>query len=269
MWLQKFWHKTLGVPYTLHVRERKRIRGAKTTVVFLHGIGNSGAAWKEVTDVLAKDKVNIIVVDLLGFGQSPKPAWAQYDAAMQARALAKTLAMRGVMGKVVLVGHSMGALIAIEYAKRFESRVSRMVLCSPPLYDDKTRKYMPERDQQLKKLYDLMTNYPTRLIQAGNLAKKYGLIGDSFHLTHENIRQYISALKTAIISQTSLKDIAGLSLPIAIIYGTLDPLVVGGRLKKLAKNHSNIQVSSFIGSHEIEGRYVPRVVALVKNQYTQ
>lgn len=264
--LEKFWHKYLRVPYTLHVHERRRARKATTTIVFLHGVGSSGAAWRDVTDGLKGEVVNILVVDLLGFGKSPRPMWATYDAGTQVRALAKTLLTRGVYGKIVLVGHSMGALIAIEFARRYPFAARSLVLCSPPLYDDKNRtlRLLPDRDHQLKKLYEIVSNYPEKLISASKIAKKYGLIGRAFDIRPETVDEYIAALKTAIISQTSLRDIEQITVPIHITYGTLDPFVIGHHIRKLRKTRPNIEMTSFVGGHEIEGRYVPLVVRTVK-----
>ncbi len=260
-------HRTLRIPYTLHVYEHRKVKKPKATLVFLHGVGASGAAWQAVLEQLKNEPVNILVVDLLGFGKSPKPEWAQYNAEMQSRALAKTLLAKGVIGKVTLVGHSMGALISIEFTKRWQAMVRSLVLFSPPLYDDKTNKYLPDRDSQLRTLYSLATNYPDQLIRMSTVAKKYGLIGRAFEITPDTVDDYISALKAAIINQTSLQDIAKLNVPIDIMYGSIDPFVIGTNIKKIAKNHGNITVKSFIGGHELEGRYVPLAVQAIQRQY--
>ena len=258
--LDRFIHKILRVPYTLAVYEKRRVKKPKATLVFLHGVGASGAAWDEVVKGLKDEHVDMFVVDLLGFGKSPKPEWAQYKASMQSAALAKTLLTRGVLGKVTLVGHSMGALIAIEFAKRYPAAVKSLVLCSPPLYDDKTNVYLPDRDQQLKLVYKMATKYPEQLIKMSEFVKKYGLVGGAFTITPDTVDDYISAVKSAIINQTSLEDIEKLPMPITITYGLFDPFIVSAHFKKLAKARENVQVRSFMGAHEIEGRYVPLVV---------
>lgn len=263
----KFIHKTLRVPYTLRVRSKHRVKNAHQTLVFLHGIGNSGESWRAVIKGLAHDPVNIVVVDLLGFGDSPRPLWAEYDCTLQARAVAQTLRRHRITGKVTIVGHSMGALVAIEYARRYKKRVAALVLCSPPLYSHTAKKYLPKRDAQLRKLYNYAASSPEALIQMGMLAKKYGFVGSAFELSQSTVDEYVAALRATIITQTSLDDIATLSLPITILYGTLDPFVVAGNVRKLAKNHTNITTKSFIGGHEIEGRYVPLTIKVVRELY--
>ena len=85
---ETLWHRYMRVPYTLHVYRQSSVPKPRATLVFLHGIGNAGKTWDEVS-MLLPDDVNIVVVDLLGFGDSPQPDWAAYDAKTQARSLAK------------------------------------------------------------------------------------------------------------------------------------------------------------------------------------
>lgn len=83
-------HRWLKIPYThftwKHYRKPKKPRA---TVLFIHGIGNSGDAWKDVIERLPKD-VRIISIDLLGFGKSPRPKWAIYNTKTQANAVLAT-----------------------------------------------------------------------------------------------------------------------------------------------------------------------------------
>jgi hypothetical protein len=110
-------HKYLRIPYALHVHVVRKPRQARATVLFLHGIGTSGAAWDDVVKGLPKD-VAVIAVDLLGFGKSPSPEWAKYSAATQARSLIATLLRLNIRQRLIIVGHSMGALVAVETANR-------------------------------------------------------------------------------------------------------------------------------------------------------
>src|SRR5688500_11433144 len=106
MW-DKVIHRWLGLPYTLHVRVDHRPKKARATVLFLHGIGNSGAAWNDVINKLPDD-VRFVTIDLLGFGNSKQPVWATYDAKIQARAILATYLKLRIRGRVIIVGHSLG-----------------------------------------------------------------------------------------------------------------------------------------------------------------
>lgn len=266
--LDKLWHRFLGIPYTLHVYRQSTVSKPRATLVFLHGLGNSGRTWDEVAAGLPDD-INIITVDLLGFGDSPQPDWAVYDARTQARSLAKTLLALGVRRRVILVGHSMGSLVAVEFAKRFPLAVDSLILCSPPLYnvdpsDDK--KLFVERDEQLRRLYEFAIKKPENIVKLSGLAKRYGLMNPDFDVDALNIDAYVAALRSNIMNQTATRDIAGLKHPIHILYGTLDPFVIGKNIQRVKKAAPNVTVTKFIGGHEIVDKYVGRVVDTISSQ---
>jgi pimeloyl-ACP methyl ester carboxylesterase len=263
--IEKLIHHYLRVPYTLHIYRQSKVAKARATLVFLHGIGNSGRTWDEVSEKLPED-VNIVIIDLLGFGDSPQPDWAIYDAKNQARSIAKTLINIGVFGKIVMVGHSMGSLIAVEFAKRYPHSVSSLILCSPPIYNlDKTdhKPLFLERDHRLRLLYELVLKKPEGIIAVSSLAKRAKLLNPSFDVKALNIDAYASALRANILNQSTAHDIVRLKQPVHIIYGTLDPFVIGDNLEEVVAESSNISVEKFIGGHEILGGYVKRIVRMI------
>ena len=269
--ISKLWHRYLGVPFTLHVYRQSTVKNARATLVFLHGLGNSGRTWDEVAAKLPDD-LNLIIVDLLGFGDSPQPNWAVYDAKTQAKSLAKTLLANGVFGKVVLVGHSMGSLVAVEFAKRFPALVDSLVLCSPPLYNldpNDDRLQFLQREEQLRRLYQFAIERPENIIRVAKLAKKYKLMNPAFDVAALNIEAYVAALRANILDQTATHDLAQIKKPVHIIYGTLDPFVIGSNIKQVQKASEYVQVTKFIGGHEVLGSYVDRVVEAITQQLEQ
>ena len=264
---EKIWHRYMRVPYTLHVYRQSSAPKARATLVFLHGIGNSGKTWDEVS-MLLPDDVNIVVVDLLGFGDSPQPDWAAYDAKTQARSLAKTLLAVGLRQQVILVGHSMGCLVAVEFAKRYPALVSSLILCSPPLYNvdpNDDRHLFVARDEQLRRLYELALKDPQNIVRLSKLAKKYNLLNPDFDVHALNIDSYASALRANIMNQTTTSDIVRIKKPIHILYGTLDPFVIGENIKQVKQASSYITVNRFIAGHEIVGKYVGRVAMAIES----
>ena len=49
-------------------------------------------------------------------------------------------------------------------------------------------------------------------------------------------------------------------MPIHIIYGRFDPLVVSGNLKDIAKNNANVTVQSINAMHEVTNTYTPKII---------
>lgn len=258
-----FFHRYLRVPYRLHSRVIKKGKKPKTTILFIHGIGNSSSAWDDVIDRIP-DNIRIMTVDLLGFGRSSRPTWAAYDVATQARAVFRTCLHQGVVGNLVIVGHSMGSLVAIELARRYPLFTSSLILCSPPLYEtDEVSRRLPTTDAVLRTIYRAAQQSPDQFLKFSTLAMKYELINKAFNVTDENIGSYMSALEAAVINQTSLRDIRTLTLPVHIIHGTLDPVLVARHIKALPKENPNIMVSSIIAGHEVKGRFASKLVDVI------
>lgn len=108
------------------------IAGHGQTVVLLHGFMASSRYWNKVIAELSQ-KYRVIAIDLLGFGDSPKPSCSRYDYDAQMNSINATLDELKVKEKFILVGHSMGALIALRYARVHGKCVERLVLANMPI----------------------------------------------------------------------------------------------------------------------------------------
>lgn len=87
--------------------------GTGRPVVLLHGLASSCHIWDLVAPILAKD-FSIIAVDQRGHGLSDKPDYG-YDFASVGRDLLGVIRARG-LERPVIVGHSWGADVALEFA---------------------------------------------------------------------------------------------------------------------------------------------------------
>ncbi|MFT3799434.1 alpha/beta fold hydrolase [Microbacterium sp.] len=94
------------------------------TIVAIHGVTSSHLAWQWLADALPE--VRIVAPDLRGRGRSTEVAG---PAGMAAHAddLAAVFDLLG-LGPTVVVGHSMGAFVAVVFAHRHPSLVRRLVL---------------------------------------------------------------------------------------------------------------------------------------------
>lgn len=102
-------------------------------VVFLHGLGCSGRYWQLRTTPLAA-RHRLYFPDLLGFGRSPWPV-TEYTVDLHVAAIRRFMEEAGLAGeRVVVVGHSLGSALALEYAARFQSHVDRLILFSLPYF---------------------------------------------------------------------------------------------------------------------------------------
>jgi pimeloyl-ACP methyl ester carboxylesterase len=123
-------------PFDVQLRGR-RVRyvdgGARTlpAVVLLHGIGRDHAQWLPLASSLARHR-RVVALDLPGFGMSEP-----LRSAMRWEELADTvldLVALLELGRVTLIGHSMGAAISIAAAADRPEFVERLVLIAPSCY---------------------------------------------------------------------------------------------------------------------------------------
>ncbi len=101
-----------------------REQGSGTPLVLLHGISSGAASWHKQ---MALDGYRVLAWDMPGYGDSPALAVERANAGDYADALAAMLDRAGVW-QAVIVGHSLGALVACAFAAKFPQRVLHMVL---------------------------------------------------------------------------------------------------------------------------------------------
>lgn len=249
----RLWHKWLKQPYTLHCADDI---GDGQPVVLLHGIGSSAAVWRHLVPQLAQEDCRILTFDLLGFGNSPKPDWLDYSVDDHAKAVIASLKAKRVSKPVILVGHSMGCLVAAHVAKLEPTLVKQLILYEMPLYvglPDAAR-YTRRRD-----LYFLIYNHimesPELALTTKQSVRKLIAKFSGFELSEQTWHPFVKSLKNTIISQTTLDDIKQLSLPIDIIYGSLDMLVIRGTPKKIFGHEAtHIQTHTITEIHNVSAK---------------
>lgn len=103
----------------------KQFDPARPTVVFIHGAQNDHSVWILQTRYFAHHGYNVLAVDLPGHGRSKGPAMASVEA--MAGWMLAVLDAAGVE-RAMLVGHSMGSLIALEASHQAPQRVSALAM---------------------------------------------------------------------------------------------------------------------------------------------
>ncbi|MBS0614879.1 MAG: alpha/beta hydrolase [Proteobacteria bacterium] len=94
--------------------------------VLVHGAGMDHTAWALQSRWLAFHGWNVVAVDLPGHGRSPGVPLGSVDA--MAQALLELIANLSAGAPAVLIGHSMGSLVALHAAALAPTAVSRLVL---------------------------------------------------------------------------------------------------------------------------------------------
>jgi len=106
-----------------------RPRGARSTLVFLHGLGASKDQWGPHIYSLA-DAYNCVFIDLPGEGESSYDRTQSYSPFVQVERL-KAFLETQCFTDIVLIGSSIGGCIACLYAATYPTGVSRLIALAP------------------------------------------------------------------------------------------------------------------------------------------
>lgn len=235
--------------------------GDGAPVVLLHGIASSSVTFENVVPLLV-DRHRAISIDLLGFGASPAPEDAGYTIEEHIAALHRTLRSMGLR-RFVLVGHSMGALIATRYAATYRRSVTRLVLVSPPVYLAPAELGTPiDRAAQggYLRIYEFLRANKQFTIRAAAGLARLSPIKNLLDVSEVNWRAFVLSLERAIESQTTVSDLVQVPAPIHLVYGTLDPLLHPAGLR-IVENLRNVTTHKVQGVDHVIRPRMARVVA--------
>jgi pimeloyl-ACP methyl ester carboxylesterase len=102
---------------------------AKATVVLIHGLGSSSSYYFPVIPYLTPS-IRCIAIDIAGSGSSNLGSSEQSILSI-VKDIVSQLDALGIKDKVVVVGHSMGGIVASQLAAYHSERVSGVVLIGP------------------------------------------------------------------------------------------------------------------------------------------
>jgi pimeloyl-ACP methyl ester carboxylesterase len=109
-------------------------RGAGEPVVFIHGFPASSHLWRDVVRQMPTGH-RLVVLDLLGFGRSDRPADASDLTAVAHAERVHALMDELQIERTCVVGHAMGGGVAQALALRWPERVSRLGLVNSVALD--------------------------------------------------------------------------------------------------------------------------------------
>jgi len=111
----------------LDVKPTARANGR--TVVLLHGKNFFGAYWEATIRALTAAGYRVVAPDQLGFGRSSKPDihYSFHTLASLTKQLLDTLGVK----QAVILGHSMGGMVATRFALMYPETTERLILENP------------------------------------------------------------------------------------------------------------------------------------------
>jgi pimeloyl-ACP methyl ester carboxylesterase len=236
--------------------------GEGSPVVMVHGIASSSVTFERLVP-LVEPFHRVYAIDLLGFGESPMPEDAEYTIGEHTAALARTVRSLRLREPFVLVGHSLGALIATRYAATHPGKVSKVILVSPPIYlpaDTLSGASSRAAMGAYFRTYEYLRENKDFTIKAAARLAKLSPIKNLLDVSERNWRAFVLSLQNSIETQTTLSDLADIRVPVELVYGSLDVLLApaGIRIAGELRHVTSHRVQG--GDHVIRPR-MARVIA--------
>ena len=236
--------------------------GEGPTVVLLHGIASSSVTFQNVLPLISPTH-RCIAIDLLGFGESPIPPDAEYTIGEHSAAIERTLKSLHLHGPFTLVGHSMGALIAPRVALHFPKQVDKLVLVSPPIYVQPGELSNTLDRGMLDfslRAYKYLRNNEAFTLRSAAFVERLLPIPKAMDINERTWTPFVKSLEHSIESQTTISDLASVTAPIEMVYGSMDQFRSDGVLR-IVERMSGVTTHRVLGSDHLIGKRLARVVA--------
>lgn len=130
------------------------------TAVLLHGKNFYGSYWEGTAKALSAAGFRVVIPDQVGFGKSGKPAIA-YSFDLLAANTLKVLDHLKVE-RATVVGHSMGGMLAVRFARNYPDRTEKLVLENPIGLEDYRFK-VPPRETRVAYEEELRNTDPAKI----------------------------------------------------------------------------------------------------------
>jgi pimeloyl-ACP methyl ester carboxylesterase len=220
-----------------------------TNYVLVHGLGVSSTYFEWLAAELA-GAGTVWLVDLPGYGASPKPA-RDVSLADHARVLGAVLDAAGIE-EPVLIGHSWGCQVITELADQRPYFSERLVLLSPTIN--------PARRSAFKQFVDLIRDFWLEHPRAD----AFGLY--SYFLTGR-VRYYLAQIPHMINDAVETR-LVRLRMPTLVVNGTRDPIVPDDWARQVAALLENGRLEIVPGAHVI--MYTsPREIATLIEEFAR
>ncbi|GGF53601.1 alpha/beta hydrolase [Azorhizobium oxalatiphilum] len=207
------------------------------TVVLLHGKNFCGATWESVIAPLVKAGYRVVAPDQVGFCKSSKPLGYQFSLHQLA---ANTKALLDQIGveKPIVMGHSMGGMLAMRYALSFPDALSGLVLVNPIGLEDWRAAGIPSRtvDQwyagELRTNFDGIKAYQQRTYYAGHWAPDYdrwvAMLAGMYMGEGKAAVAWDQALTSDMVySQPVVYELGHIRAPTLLLIGEKDNTAIG------------------------------------------
>jgi pimeloyl-ACP methyl ester carboxylesterase len=147
-------------------------------VVLLHGKNFCAATWESAIAALTGAGFRVVAPDQVGFCKSSKPRRYQFSLGQLADSTHALLQSLGIT-RAVVVGHSMGGMLAARYALQYPDGTGQLVLVNPIGLEDWRAEGVPWRnvdawyEGELETSFDGIKAYQQKVYYGGKWKPEY------------------------------------------------------------------------------------------------
>lgn len=160
-------------------------RTHRESIVFIHGFGASKETFLEVFERKEFQSFTVLATDLIGFGDSDKPANFSYLMKDQAKILRKTIDFLD-LDCFHIVAHSMGGIIGIELSEMIPGRVLSFINAEGNITAEDCT--MSKRVKEMGEEY---------FAQKGFAQLKHAIAKESNRTQDNSLKDYLKSLSVA------------------------------------------------------------------------
>jgi pimeloyl-ACP methyl ester carboxylesterase len=243
----------------MELRPEKQEKG---NVILLHGKNFSGNYWERTANDLVKNGYRVLIPDQIGFGKSSKPENFPYSFQLLA-SLTHELVDSLNLKNYILIGHSMGGMLATRYALMYPNEVTKLILVNPiGLEDWKTKvpyKTVSELYQsELKSNPEQIREYQKQSYFDGKWKAEYDkqieiLAGWTRHKHYPLVAWNAALTADMIFTQPVLYEFKNLKMPTLLLNGTRDRTALG-------KGWAPKEVKDSLGRYDLLGKEVIKMI---------
>ncbi len=209
------------------------IDNTKPTILLMHGSGLSHIVWSLHEQFYTSQGFNVLAIDLPGHGNSDGPALKSIQ---EISDWVKNLMKVVNVNKIIIIGHSQGSLVGIDFGSRYPDLIDKLVLVAGSYRMPVNQDLIDLAEAGDEKAILLMMKWGyegSKAFIGGNPVKK---IINSTREIREILAVDLNACNNYKDGKESLEKI---NCPTLCIFGDLDkmvPLEVGNKMAAMIKN---------------------------------
>ncbi len=235
--VQRYDFQSQGHPVTMAYMDVRPTQANGKTVVLLHGKNFCGATWEDTIGPLRDAGYRVIVPDQIGFCKSTKPQAYQFGLHQLAANTHTLLASIGVERPIV-VGHSMGGMLALRYALMYPREMTGLVVVNPIGLEDWKAKGVPFvpvdqlYERELKTSFESIKKYQQATYYGGEWKPTYDrwvkMLAGMYAGEGGKLVAWNQALTSdMVLSQPVIHEIEQIAVPTVLMIGQKDTTAIG------------------------------------------